>query len=192
MLVTSTQHLFAHRPSVIGRMLRPLKGAVVPCHAHEKTVNQGKILAAHDGGLRADMDYHLWRFRTLSRQLECQYFELWKFSTDEREAYLRKAYLHLYWIDRTKRESKRILSLHAELDNEENADALDWRSFHMHVDGATQPIPKCHFPLTISHDQGHTAAVISSIDNLTAVLCSAAQALRIEVVDRYLKLDAER
>jgi hypothetical protein len=80
---------------------------------------------------------------------------------------------------------KPIISIHAELENEENDPGMYWRLFHMHVDAAGQPIPKCHFPLTISRDQRHTAAVLSSTESLTEVFGATAQALRIEVVDAY-------
>lgn len=180
------EDVFSHRPGQIGDMLSPLKGSFVACQPHTRMVQRGKVLAAHDGGTSPDIDFHRWRFRSASRDIECQYFELWRFFGDERTAYLEKAYLHLFQIDRRTRNVEKIVSVHAETQTDGEGDSEQYKhALHLHVDKAAQPIPKCHFPLTISHIDNHARQVFSSVENLTSALAKTVSVIRIEVVSRY-------
>jgi hypothetical protein len=180
------EDVFSHRPRQIGEMLSALKGSIVACQPHTGMVQRGKVLAAHDGGTLPESDFHRWRFRSASRDIECQYFELWRFFGDERTAYLDKAYLHVFEIDRRRHVADKIVSVHAETQADSEGDFEQYKqALHLHVDKAAQPVPKCHFPLTISHLDKHADQVLSSVENLTSALAKTVSVMRIEVVSRY-------
>jgi hypothetical protein len=181
----STDDLFSHRANRVSAMLSPLKGNHVPCQLNSKMVGGGKVLAAHGGGARADSDFQKWRFRTSCRDVECQYFELWRLSEGGDSAYLESACLHLYKINRSTHTSEPIVFLHAEPAANGETELSEFkRGLHLHVKGAPDPIPKSHFPLTISHIDNHIDHVLSSIENLTTVFARAVIAIESEVVAR--------
>jgi len=189
-ITMQTDDLLAHRPATIGRMLTPLKDSVVACQLHHRTVRRRKVIAAHGGGTRPESDFQSWRFRTVAREIECQYYELWSFGTDHRIAFLDRARLHLYRTNYAERTSDQLICIHAdpyaEPEREEDEAVVPYRQgVHLHVSRSEHPLPKCHFPLVLSHLDKHLDDVLSSVRNLTTVIQNAVQAVRLEVLSRF-------
>ena len=177
------EELFSRRARTVGEMLAPLKGCQVPCQLHARMVSRGKVIGAHDGGFSPDSDYQRWRFRTVSPDVDCQYYELWRFSGDELAARLERAYLHLFKVNRATHMQEEIIAVHAEPYNDDESEYL--RGLHLHVNKASHPIPKCHFSLMISHLDDHVDQVLSSVGNFTKAFRRAATLIQTEVVSRY-------
>lgn len=173
--------LFGHRPAAMGRMLKPFTGKMVPCQPHATIRGNRKIIGAHGRGTPPDSDYRNWRFKTLISQFECQYFECWILN-DAQIAHLDRAYLHLFEIDRVRRQSRQVLSVHAQPTLVVSRDCPVYRrTVHLHVDFADHVLKKCHFPLVASHLPNHMSEVLQSLDNLTSVFKQIAEALADEL-----------
>lgn len=184
-----TDELLSHRPATIGKMLAVLRDKPVACQQHLKTIQRKKAIAAHGGGAQPDSDFQSWRFQTVARTVECQYYELWGFSPNQRTAFLDKAYLHLYRKN-ANRTTDQLICIHTDpyLECENDVDALAFtyrQGLHLHVSLSEQPLPKCHFPLVLSHVERHLDDMLSSVENLTATIKRAVQAVRLEVMSRF-------
>jgi hypothetical protein len=185
-LTMLSDELYDTRPMAIGRMLIAFKGRPVPCQEHPRLVRYGKMFAAHDGGMRPETNRDEWRFRTLCARIQCEYSEVWKYLENGRRAYLDKAHLHLFEIDRLNRTEREIVAVHAEWQEEEPSSDVEWcKALHLHIVNASHPMPKCHFPFTISHHEYHTQEVLSSLENLTSVFTRVISAIWAEISSRY-------
>jgi len=154
---------------------------------HTKMVARGKVVAAHDGGTRAETDFQRWRFRTVcvitlnANTSNCGGFR----RTRVRPAW-KRACLHVFKINRETHTSDPIVFLHAEPMTDGGVATSEYKKcLHLHVKNAVDPIPKSHLPLTISHIDNHVEQVLSSVNNLTTVLGKAVNAIMTEVVARY-------
>ncbi len=184
-----TDDLLSHRPATVGRMLAVLRDKPVPCQPHLKSIKRMKVIAAHGGGARPDSEFQSWRFQTVAKTVECQYYELWRFSPNQRTAFLDKAYLHLFRKN-SNRTTDQLICIHAEpyAEHKDDADAVATtyrQGLHLHVSMSVQPLPKCHFPLVLSHIERHLEDMLSSVDNLTATFERAIHAVRLEVLSRF-------
>jgi hypothetical protein len=180
------EDLFAHRPRDIGGMLAELQGRQVACQASVGLVSGGRIFAAHSGRTNPKSHYSQWRFRTVSRDIECQYYELWKPSGQSRVMFLDRAYLHVYRIDRAERRARQLVCIHTDPYAISSTVTSPYKQgLHLHVTEASDPIPKCHFPIILSHSDHHLDELLSSSQNLTTAFGRAATMIRYELVERF-------
>lgn len=182
------EELFSHRPRAIGEMLSGLQGRQVACQAYPGMFRGGRAFAAHSGGVDPKSHFSQWRFRTVSRDVECQYYELWKSLGQDRLMFLDRAYLHLYRIDRDAKRSAQMLCLHTDPnDNVEDTRLRRYkRGLHLHVNEAADPIPKCHLSVIVSHLGDHLEQILSSVENLTTAMQDAVDMIRYELIERLL------
>lgn len=183
----ATEDLFAHRPANVSRMLSPLRGAPVACQAYSFKVGQSRVIAAHGGATNPESYFGDWRFPTLARDIQAQYYERWRLVDRDRRADLDRAYLHVYRVNREKHALEELLCIHTDPLDETNDALLRYckRSLHLHVTRADEPLPKCHFALNISHIRDHVEQLLSSPDTLTAAFGKAIELIRFEVLGRF-------
>src|SRR5262245_13939399 len=118
-ITLAVEEVRSSRLAVIADVLYPLRDGQVPCQRYRVTVDRGWVLAAHSGGSLVNSHYDYWRFRTMARNIDCQYYEHWKFVLpDETSMFLNRAYLHLYQIDRSTHTSEQMLCIHTDPDDE--------------------------------------------------------------------------
>src|SRR5687768_4495678 len=95
------EELLAKRPARLRRILRSLSGnRLVACDGSASTEEKVFVIAAHDGTPAAS--YRDWYFRTHARDVEAQYFELWKPLNDLTWT-MDRAYLQVFLVNRAKR-----------------------------------------------------------------------------------------
>ena len=164
----------------VARLLRPLSsGGKVTCSSVPSPDGQGRVVGGHDGSI-AGVPYRDWYFRSSTKDIECQYFEIWRPRLDGLSWFLDRAYFHLVFVNTSLRQRDQIICVHTD-----PVDAADYkRGPHLHVVNAAEPIPKCHFPLNLSD----LNKVLESCESLTKAIESALKIVRIEVITAYRKL----
>ena len=181
-IITIPLEQLSSRVSIVQKTLRPLvhcnNEMEVPCKLLPKKQDGGKVIAAHGKITRLE-DYRDWKFRTLAKDIWCQYFEIWKPTNDEKEFYLFRAYLHLFQTDRSTHSMKEFVCVHCDPEEVQNRYK---QGPHLHIKNAEEPIPQCHFPLNYCN----LDTVLYSIDTLTESIEKAIEILTVEVVNRYI------
>lgn len=178
MPVTLNEQALVRRRGMIPRLLHPLRPERgIACDFDASLANKARILAAHDGVALRGASYRNWFFRTSSKVVRAQYFEVWQEVNRGRDFQLVQAYLHLFRQGNAAEEPYEVLALHSD-PSDENAHK---RCPHIHVTRAEQPLPHCHFPLHLGRDREVTA----SIEALHAALDGALELIAREVLGAY-------
>lgn len=173
------------RAQEVGKLLRPFSGGrPIPCTVYNSQVRcglvPGKAIAAHSGNV-TNTPYRDWLFPTLCPSLVCRYHELWRLGKKNR------LILHQANLTLLKRNSEThgldgILCVHCEplLAGSQHTDNYK-RGPHLHVTNAQDPIPGCHFLLTVvgANDR------FSSMRKLNKALISAFSLIANEVVPKF-------
>jgi hypothetical protein len=167
------------RRNVIRQFLRPIaNNRGIACGS--VNVGASRVLAAHDG-IQLARSYRDWRFRTASRDIQCQYFELWTAVTSGREWFLDRAYLHVFLINRQSRQEEELIAVHADPNN---TDAMPLQAIrkapHLHVTQVETWLQRSHFSLTA----GYVDRAVRSVTEFTRVFTEAVKIVRWEVINR--------
>ena len=147
------------------------------------TTTNERIIALHGGNPVGA--YRDWRFSTVVSWLNGNYFEQW-FLTDpprsHRLWYLRRAYLHLYTLNRSEQTEREFLALHCDPNEAETESHWRYkRGPHLHVKCAPFPFPKAHLALNL----GELDQVLSSPDSISAAMAAGITLIRERVIDLY-------
>jgi hypothetical protein len=108
------------------------------------------------------------------------YFEWWESVDIESETWrLDRAYLSLYYIDRTLRKDVEVLAVHCDPDEPADQPHSKYkRGPHVHVTWAKDPMPRAHLALNVAHLDD----VLASAGALTAAIGVAVDMVRDEVL----------
>jgi hypothetical protein len=177
----------AARRRRIRELLTPLVDSPRTLFFQPKSKSGDYIIGTHEGS-RPTSFYGDWRFRTIVPELRGMYYEWWKRSEEDKEEwwYLYRAYLHIYKLDRAKRQESEYLLLHcdpSEPDGSPRAKYKQGPHLHIHaVNDPRDPFPRAHVAL----NAGHLDAVLANADSLTSAIKMAVNMLREEVLERLL------
>jgi hypothetical protein len=171
------------RPKRVRQLLAPLTGnSQVPCELVPGLVHGGKVIAARDE--RTPNHYRDWVFRSSCSDIVCQYFELWRPCSKAREWYLDRAYLHLFFVDRTLRQNRELLSVHADPNNQDTEPIKGYKTGpHLHVHSSIEPLPRAHIPLAM----GYVKTCVESLSELTRVFDEVVSVLSHDVIGRFTR-----
>lgn len=179
--VITVGDLLRDRVRKVPVMLHPLRRQTrVACTLVHGMHAGGRVVAAHDGSNAGD--FHDWTFRTFAQDIRCHYHELWK-PLDEKAAkwFLDRAYLNFLRVNRSTNGFDKFVSVHTDPNcTDAGPVRLCKAGPHLHVYDAENPIPDCHFPLTI----GYLDSVLGSTTELMRVFGEAVETLSNEFLSR--------
>lgn len=174
----------AQRVNALRKLLEPLtnlKGGPA-CRQSRGTTRQEFIIAAHSG-LTPGGGYTSWRFSTIASDYPALYYEIWL--QDRRDAevwHLQRAYLHIYKINRIRREEPEAeyVLLHCDpTELETSPHGIYKRGPHLHIQVAPDPLRHAHIALNL----GHLPAVLIDAQSFTNALRTSVKMLRDEVLE---------
>lgn len=173
------QSQLTSRGQKIRQLLRPLvRHPSAPAY---KVVARARqyVISAYDGSL-SKSDYRELSFPTIVSNLRGRYHERW-IQLDNKSWYMERAYLSIYWVERSiPMEKRKFLALHCDPNvSDEASHAIYKQGPHLHIQDAAFPIPRAHIAL----DRTHLNLVLNSINSLTKTLELAVLMIKEEVLD---------
>lgn len=140
------------------------------------------MLVASERKEPLEVGHENWYFRTLARRVYCKYHELWCRLGDRDLWSMEQAYLSVFMLMTPTAERVSVLCVHSDPNDTSDGRVKDYkRGPHLHVQNASYPLPKCHFPL----NYGHLDAVLRSAESLTGAMHAAVQIVADELLSRY-------
>lgn len=170
------------RVTTVRKLLSPLRGGTVPCYLRPAPRQYGEchILAACQKQ-EIGISFEEWQFRTLVKDLWCQYYELWRPIGQTDKRFLERIYLNILHLN-YHHNFEKVVSIHCDPNEKGSEPQSSYkRGPHLHIQKSESPLNQCHFPLNYSH----LKIVLSSIDNVTKAFNDAIQILRHEVLSKY-------
>lgn len=126
--------------------------------------------------------YESWRFNTFNDSFKAIYFEWWD-AVDERKMdkwFLSRAYLNIYYFDKTKREEKEFLCLHSDPEESNNDENKYKRCPHLHIKIAGAPISKSHIAIGMHY----ISNIFSSQEEFFSNMSNTIELIRDEILNR--------
>lgn len=177
-VIQISQEQLLSRGQKIIQFLRPLaKDPSAP--AYERVATARKyVIGVHDGS-PSRSNYQEWSFATIVSKLRGKYYERW-IRQDNKSWYMERAYLKIYWVERSTMGEKKFLALHCDpTESDEASHAIYKQGPHLHIQDAAFPIPRAHIAL----DTVHLKLILNSINSLTKALELAVLMIKEEVLD---------
>lgn len=167
------------RGQKIIQLLRPLaRHPSAPAYGRVATARR-YVIGVHDGS-PSQSELEEWSFATIVSKLRAKYHERW-IRLDDKYWYMDRAYLSIYWIERSiPMGIKKFLALHCDPNESDEAPhAIYKQGPHLHIQDAAVPIPRAHIAL----NRAYLNLVLSSINSLTKALELAVLMIKEEVLD---------